>query len=223
MTDRTRARFRSAVAGVAALIALTSVAALIALIGLAAPAEAQRAAMGPPDWPCVQRLVPEIAWGTIWTGPSLDELDAEWWSDPEIGRTVRVAGARDTSEEEALERVRSFAGSIEEDRKEKLTLLFAGLFEIITRERTQTIEAIMRYSRGQVARLERVGEIVDSLEEARRDPDADRDEIEQLEQELHWERRVFEDRQGSLRALCLQPYLLEERLSRLVRTIRAEI
>jgi hypothetical protein len=204
-------RFRPAAAAVAALLAL------------AAPAEAQRAAGGPPDWPCVQRLVPDLAWGTIWTGPSLDELDAAWHSDPEIGRTVRRATARATSEEEAVETVRGYAESVEEDREEKLTLLFAGLFELITRERTQTIDAILRYSRGQVARLERVGEIVDRLEDARRDAGADPAEIERLEQELHWERRVFEDRQASLRALCIQPYLLEERLSRMVRAIRAEL
>jgi hypothetical protein len=196
---------------------------LAALIALAAPAEAQRAAGGPPDWPCVQRLVPELAWGTIWTGPSLDELDAAWHSDPEIGRTVRRATAREIGEEEAVETVRGYAESVEEEREEKLTLLFAGLFELISRERSQTIDAILRYSRGQVGRLERVGEIVDQLEEARRDPDTDPEEIARLEQELHWERRVFEDRQASLRALCLQPYLLEERLSRLVRAIQAEL
>jgi hypothetical protein len=203
--------------------AVTVTIALSALGLAAAPAKAQRAAAGPPDWPCVQRLVPELAWGTIWTGPSIDDLEEPWWSDPEIGRTVRVAGARATAADEALGIVRTYLEGVDGDREHKLTLLFAGIFEVISRERSQTIDAILRYSRGQVGRLERLGAIVDQLEEARRDADADPAEIERLEQELHWERRVFEDRQDSLRTLCLQPYLLEERLSRMVRAIHAEL
>jgi hypothetical protein len=215
MIEWTRARLRPAAVAVAATLA--------ALTMAAAPAAAQRAAAGPPDWPCVQRLIPELAWGTIWTGPPIDELEERWWSDPEIGRTVRTAGARDTASDEALEAVRSYLENVDGDREHKLTLLFAGIFEIISRERSQTIDAILRYSRGQVGRLERLGAIVDLLEEARRDPDAAPAEIERLEHELHWERRVFEDRQASLRTLCLQPYLLEERLSRMVRAIQAEL
>jgi hypothetical protein len=203
--------------------ALAAGMALAALTVAAAPAAAQRAAAGPPDWPCVQRLIPELAWGTIWTGPSIDDLEESWWSDPEIGRTVRVAGSRQTASDEALEVVRNYLESVDGDRDHKLTLLFAGIFELISRERSQTIDAILRYSRGQVGRLERVGKTVDQLEEARRDPNADPAEIEQLEHELYWERRVFEDRQAALRTLCLQPYLLEERLSRMVRAIQEEL
>ncbi len=203
-------------------IRIVSVAALAGLMSLTTPAHAQRAAQGPPDWPCVQRLVPDLAWGTIWTGPSIEELEEAWYRDPETRRIVRAAASRDTAQDEAIESVRRYAESIAEDREEKLTQLFAGLFEVISRERTQTIDAILRYSRGQVRQLERVGAIVDRLEEARADADADPAEVERIEHELHWERRVFEDRLAALRVLCMQPYLLEERLSRMVRAIRAE-
>lgn len=201
-------------------IRLACAGALAGLIALAAPAHAQRAAQGPPDWPCIQRLIPDLAWGTIWTGPSIEDLDEAWHRDPEIGRTVRAAASRETAAGEALDRVRSYVESVEENRETKLTQLFAGLFEVISRERSQTIDAIMRYSRGQVRQLERMGAVVDRLEEIRADQDADPAEVERVEQELYWERRVFEDRQAALRTLCMQPYLLEERLSRMVRTIQ---
>jgi hypothetical protein len=197
--------------------------ALMALIGLSPSAEAQRAAVGPPDWPCVQRLIPNLAPGAIWSGPPIDELDEDWWSDAEVGSIARFASARATRLDEAVERVREFAKGAEGDREYRFTLLFAGLFELISRERTRTIEAILRYSRGQVGRLERIGELVDELEAARSGQQADEARAAELEQEIFWERRVFEDRQGSLRALCEQPYLLEERLSRLVRAIQAEM
>jgi hypothetical protein len=197
--------------------------AVAALIATATPAEAQRAATGPPDWPCVQRLIPELDWTAIWSGPSIEELQEPWWSDDEVGATVRFAAARTTDSGAALERVEEFADGLSENREERLTLLFAGLFERIGRERSRTIDSIRRYARGQVVRLEKVGELVDQLEEARSDEGGDLERAQRLEQEIFWERRVFEDRQASLRALCDQPYLLEERLSRLVRVIQARL
>ncbi|MCC5808744.1 MAG: hypothetical protein JJU06_00115 [Ectothiorhodospiraceae bacterium] len=186
-------------------------------------AQAQRAATGPPDWPCVQRLIPELSWGTMWTGPSPEELDQEWWEDEEIGSVVRFATARRTSEDEAVARVREFVEQVETDRERRLTLLFAGLFQETNSERGRTIEAVRRFARGQVARLEVISEKVDRLEQLREDNDADYADIQQAEDELFWERRVFEMRQQSLQAVCDQPYLLEERLSRMVRVIQAEL
>lgn len=191
------------------------------LVGFSVPASAQRAATGPADWPCVQRLIPQLSPGALWTGPAIDELEADWWSDAEMGSVVRFASTRATDENDAVERVRAFVSEIEEDREARLTLLFSGIFERISRERSSSIEAIRRYARGQVGQLERIGGLVDELEQAR--SAGERADIERLEQEIFWERRVFDNRQASLRALCEQPYLLEERLSRLVRVIQAQL
>lgn len=196
---------------------------IVLVLGIVLPVQAQRAAHGPPDWPCVQRLIPEIAWGTIWTGPPIDELDQQWWEDREIGRIVRYATDRKTSREDAVQRVREFAGSLETDREHRLTLLFAGLFELINRERSRTIEYIRSYSRGQVARLQAIAEMVDELEELRESRSGREDRIAQLEYDLHWEQHAFETRQQSLRAICEQPYLQEEKLSRMVRVIQNEM
>lgn len=196
--------------------------ALIVMLGVAPPTHAQRAATGPPDWPCVQRLIPELSWGTVWAGPSLDELEREWWDDEEVASVVRYATARETDDDAALQRVRDFVESTadDDDREERLTLLFAGLFERIDRERGRTIERIRGASRAQVARLETLSEMVDRLEERRGEEDPAQDEIERLEQELHWEKRAFEMRQQTLPAMCEKPYLLEEQLGRMVRVIR---
>ena len=187
-------------------------------------AEAQRAAHGPPDWPCVQRLIPELGAGSIWAGPPIDELDMEWWEDEEVARVVRFATARETPVTEALERVNAFIETVEEDELEtRLTLLFAGLFREINQERSRTIEAVRRYARGQVGRLERISGLVDELEQLRGSNGAEPAAIERLEQELFWERRLFHDRQTAMRALCSQPYILEERLGRFVGTIHARL
>ena len=187
------------------------------------PAQAQRAAHGPPDWPCVQRLIPEIAWGTIWTGPSIDDLEQDWWDDEEVARVVRYATDRKTSQEDAVERVRDFVATLEEDenREQRLTLLFAGLFELINRERSRTIDYIRSYARGQVARLESIGELVDELEQLRESGSGEQERIARIEYDLHWEQHTFQTRQQSMRALCEQPYLQEEKLSRMVRVIQS--
>jgi hypothetical protein len=208
----------------ARLPALAVAAALPLLLTLSAPTLAQRAAHGPPDWPCVQRLIPELTAATIWTGPPIDGLETDWWDDGELARVVRFSAARETSPEAAVERVEEYIAGLDEDeREEQLTLLFAGLFQELGRERSRTIEAVRRYSRGQVGQLEQISTLVDRLEEARSGNDVPPEDVERLEQELFWQRRVFQDRQGSLRALCQQPYLLEERLGRLVRVITANL
>ena len=190
-------------------------------------ARAQRAATGPPDWPCVQRLVPELAWGTIWTGPSPEALTRSWWEDEEVGRVVRFATARATPRDEALQRVRDFVAQVasqpQADREERLTMLFAGLFERIDRERSRVIERIRSAARGQVTRLDQLASMVDELEALRASSEAKGADIEQLRQELHWEQRTFQKRQQLLPVLCEKPALLEEELSRMVRAIRTEL
>ncbi|MCC5884289.1 MAG: hypothetical protein JJU25_16855 [Halomonas sp.] len=186
--------------------------------------EAQRAAAGPPDWPCVQRLIPELSWGTIWTGPSPEELEQAWWEDEEVGRVARFAISRSTPEAQALERVREFVESVseeasEEEAEQRLTLLFAGLFELTNRERRRTIDGIRSASRAQLARLGTISAMVDELEERRAEEGADAAEVEHLSEALFWEQRTFQQRQQALPAMCEQPYLLEEKLSRMVRTI----
>lgn len=191
----------------------------LALSGMAR-VEAQRIAVDPPDWPCEQRLIPELAWGTIWTGPSLDELEQRWWEDEEVGRVARFATSRETPDSQAMERVRDFVASVADDEAERrLTLLFAGLFELTDRERRRVIDSIRRASRAQLARLDIISGMVDELEARRADPEADDAEIERLSEELFWERRTFERRQQGLPAMCEQPVLLQETLSRMVRVI----
>ena len=191
-------------------------------------AEAQRAAAGPPDWPCVQRLIPELAWGTLWTGPSLDELEQEWWEDDEIARVARFAISRSTPEEQALSRVSEFVESIDPSdaaAEQRLTQLFAGLYELTNRERRRTIDRIRGASRAQMARLDTISGMVDELETQRSNADSttDQTEADRLAEALFWEQRTFQHRQQALPALCEQPYLLEEQLSRMVRVIMARM
>lgn len=194
---------------------------LITTLAFNETALAQRAAAGPPDWPCVQRLIPELSWGTLWSGPSPETLEQAWWDDAAVGRVVRFATARRTPPADALARVREFVAENDGDER-RLTLLFAGLFERMNHERSRTIEGIRSAARAQVARLEEVSSLVDELESLRDSENARQDDITQAEKALHWERRTFQMRQQALPALCEKPYLLEEQLGRMVRLIEEQ-
>ena len=53
------------------------------LLLLAAGITAAAGAAGQdPDWPCVQRKVPELSLGQIWNGPELPEAAKDWQKDP---------------------------------------------------------------------------------------------------------------------------------------------
>ncbi len=60
--------------------------AVIALAGavLLFRGAAGAAASEDPDWPCVQRLMPEISPATVWGGPPLDDAAPAWRETPAI-------------------------------------------------------------------------------------------------------------------------------------------
>ena len=41
-----------------------------------------------PNWPCIQRKMPEISTGMVWAGPAVLEGDRRWRESPEIADLV---------------------------------------------------------------------------------------------------------------------------------------
>nr|WP_298412098.1 hypothetical protein [uncultured Halomonas sp.] len=214
-------------------LSLSRVSATLLLVSFLAPpsiANAQYPGAEPLDWPCEQRLIPALAWGSLWDGPSPDALEQQWWEDEEVGAVVRYATARETPRDAAIARVRRFAENVasgqrsaDQNAEQRLTLLFAGLFERIDRERSRVIAIIRSAARAQVARLDRMSMMIDRLEAPNASETASEDAIERLQEALYWERQTFRMRQQALPAFCEKPYLLEESLSRMVRDIRSRM
>ena len=50
-----------------------------------------------PDWPCVQRKVPELSLAQVWTGPELPAAASRWANDKEIAALVAELSARRTT------------------------------------------------------------------------------------------------------------------------------
>ena len=176
-----------------------------------------------PDWPCVQRLVPSLSAGQIWRGPPIDEFGGQWPGDPEIVSLVDAVTSRRVPIDEAVDRTDAFASGLDAAQTERLTVLFAGIFQRIDESRTSSITAIKRYSRAQRTKVDAISAELAELEELRKEPAKNAERIQDLAGSIEINRRIFADRHQALRPLCEQPVLMEERLGALARAIMAHL
>ena len=191
----------------------------VAVLWLLASARPLAAAGEDPDWPCVQRLVPEIAPGMIWAGPQLDALAGD--TVPAVDALASELAARRVPLKEAEAQVEEFASSLAGEQKdEQLTRLFGRTLEIINRDRSSIIQGIKKYARGQRALADRIAARNEALVTLAADRVLERDA---LRAERDWDLRVYEDRRSSLRYLCEQPVLLEQRAFALARAIAGHL
>jgi hypothetical protein len=190
---------------------------LAALLGGIVPAAAATGENS--DWPCVQRLVPEIAPGMIWAGPPLDTVAGE--PSPAIDDLAAELAARRVPLEQAEAQVADFAKTLANEQKdEQLTRLFARTLGIINGDRGSIIQGIKKYARGQRTLAETITEKNERLSELPKDEVVARDT---LIAERDWDIRIYDDRERSLTYLCEQPVLLEQRAFALARTIASHL
>jgi hypothetical protein len=173
-----------------------------------------------PDWPCIQRKVPELSIGQIWTGPDLPPEGAGWSNDEVLARLVEELAARRLPLSQAQQRVRAYRDGLpQEQRAQRIAMLVQGLFDTMNRERSHVISGIARYAhrqRDMAADLRRESAAVDAL---RTKPDANGNEIAARSEQLVFRTRIFQERVQSLTYVCEVPTLIEQRLYALVRTL----
>lgn len=198
-------------------------AALLAIALFVTSGSALAADFSDPDWPCVQRKVPKLWVGQMWSGPPIEETDLKAWRDvPDVAALAPVLAVRRTSDADAETLVSDFAESAGEARADKLRLVFAGAFTLISRERSEIIGGIGRYARTQTALSQAIEATQNQLTElqAIENPDFDtQDRIEEIEDKLIWDTRIYKDRQQSLTYVCETPVILEKRAFALARMI----
>ena len=122
-----------------------------------------------PDWPCIQRKVPELSLGQIWNGP---ELPARRKRLVE-GSGHRGAGRRNWPRGACQLPTRKRKSAIlrpilpaDDAAKDRMAMLVQGLFDHMNAERSQVISGIARYARKQLelaARLRKEASEVDAL------------------------------------------------------------
>ncbi len=191
-------------------------------------ASALTAGSGDPDWPCVQRKIPELSAGMMWAGPPLDENAKALSQDDGNIRTLAARlAARRTTLEEAAKLIKSFAATQEADvRTQKLTGLFAAVFASINSERRQIMNGIVKYARKQKVLAGTVRQIRVEFSDAlktKTKTEAGRKKRRELEQKLSWQSRIYEERAQSLRYVCESPVILEQRAFAIGREIAGHI
>lgn len=180
-----------------------------------------------PTWPCVQRKVLRLGVGQMWAGPPISDEDLKAWrQDFEAAALAPVLAARRTSDEEVARKISELVERLSENRNRTLSLVFAGVFDLIEHERTEIIAGIGRYAKTQIALSQAIETDQNRLTDMRASEPLDiaaQDQIEALEDKILWDTRIFKDRQQSLSFVCETPVILERRAFALARIIQAEL
>jgi hypothetical protein len=176
-----------------------------------------------PDWPCVQRLVPELAVATYWTAAPAPQ-GVDWHSDPAVAHIVETVAPRSVLAEQGVAALKAFAAGLPPNaRAAALAETFAGLVDEINHQRDEVIERIKELVRRQRAVGDLVGRISTELQAVPADATgadaARRDEIVQRRALVV---RSFEDAQRTIRYACDVPVALEARLGAYARALQAQ-
>lgn len=173
------------------------------------------------DWPCAQSRTPTISAAAIWAGPDIAQAGA-WDDDSDAAALAQKLASRRTPLEEVDPSLDDFAAKAGTEKDVRLTRVFAGVLELINRDRSRLIAGIVRYAQGQnklAAKLKQESNAVADAQEA------DAPEKSQQEQQaaLQWDKRIFEERSRSLTYVCEEPGLLEKRVFEIARRIQEKL
>ncbi|WP_428541048.1 hypothetical protein [Profundibacter sp.] len=187
------------------------------------PYAAMAATFDDPDWPCIQRKVPDISVAQMWAGPEITDAVLELEKDSQITQLAARLALRRVSLDEAEQLITDYAAGLEEKRNDMLTALFAKTFAHISAERKSVMSGISRYAHKQAGlsgQIEQRRETLAALQ-AKTPPDLDRQE--ELQDNLAWDERIFNERRQSLTYVCETPTILEQRIFAIARAIQSHL
>jgi hypothetical protein len=196
---------------------------LLALISLAfAGAAAAQTPPQPsqPDWPCRQVRVPELAIASVWTGPPLDDAMKHWRDDQTVADLVVRLAQRRTPLDEAEALIAQFAKSAGDKRKQRLTTLFAGVYERMNDERRDVVNGLDRFGRRLKGMAEKAREETQTMRDLQDQTPPDAEAIRTASEALQWRLRLFEEQRRMVGYVCESPALIEQRFGVLARAIQ---
>ena len=163
-----------------------------------------------PDWPCIQVYIEELSWGSIWTGPPLDDNSSKWSDDEQLNLLTKKLMNKRTKETEGIKELNVY---IKKNKSpEKLTKLFHGLFDRTNDVWKKRNAKLLSFGKRQRLTSEKISSKLAKIKELSKDFEKNKEEIEKLELEQFWDVRRFEDRRALSDSLCEQPRFFEKRL-----------
>jgi hypothetical protein len=197
---------------------------LCLLVAVAGPVDRSLAADPRyPDWPCAQAKVPEISLAAVWNGPALDDTASKWKDDVKVSALIPRLAARRTPLEEAEKMVIEFLSESAAEKTERGKLLFAGLFDTLTAERSLMMNGLERVTRKQREAADRIRTDTLALQALQNAPAPDQAKIDELSNHLVWETRIFEDRLRVIKFVCEVPTAIDQRLFAFGRVIQQQM
>ena len=177
------------------------------------------------EWPCDQVLQPQLSIGSMWEGPDTTDAAKVWQNNEQVRALVERVAPRRVPVADAKSEIHRFALGVTADKQKILTEVFAGLFETINQDRSSIIRGIKRYHGRQEALAKDIEDktaALDGLDVASTDQAVQQKRLD-MQTELNWETRIFDDRSRLLPAVCEQPVLLEQRLYQLSHAVMDEM
>ena len=163
-----------------------------------------------PDWPCIQVLIKELSWGSIWTGPPLDDNSLKWKDDEKLVSLAKKIMNKKTKEEQGIAELKKYIDK--NNSSSELTKLFHALFDTTNDIWRIRINKLINFGKKQRLTSEKIADKLVRIKELSKEYEKNKDEIEKLEQEQFWDVRRFEDRRSISDSLCEQPRFFEKRL-----------
>jgi hypothetical protein len=176
-----------------------------------------------PGWPCIQRKVPVLSAGQMWAGPQVTGEAIKLGRSPVISALASKLALRRVSLEEAEVMIAEFADGLQDGHNSQITALFSRVFDIINDHRTRLISGIGRYAKKQAGLSEGIEQRRDAIGELEAAGEPDLDRIEELQDFLTWDERIFKERSQSLAYVCETPVILEQRLFALARIMQSHL
>jgi hypothetical protein len=195
---------------------------LVLLVGTLLAGVSAMAAAAPrntdPDWPCQQVKVGELSVASFWSGPAVDPAATNWQQDATVAALVGTVTQRRLPMDQAVDRIAVFAKAT--DKQRTLPLLFAGVFDVLNRERETVINGLDRFGQRQKVLAENLRQEGEDLRAAQTAQPPDGTKVAELTQRLLWDQQFFETRRQSLHYACDVPTTIEQRLYGLAKAIQ---
>ena len=162
------------------------------------------------DWPCIQVLIKELSWGSIWTGPPLDEDSSKWRNNDQLRSFSQKLMIRKTKQEDGIKELKRYIKKNSSLKDSKL--LFHALFDTTNEIWKKRVEKLLQFGKRQRKNAKEISDKLVKIKKLSDNPEPNKEELKELEEERFWDVRRFEDRRALSDALCEQPRYYEKRL-----------
>ena len=174
----------------------------------------------PKKWPCDQVYNPKLNLSSIWQGPSIDKAIKDWWKDDTVIEYVNQLADPVLEEEKGIELIEEFAkkhtyfGILKKgDRDEKMTFLFAGLYQKAKDRRSRQYVGIIKFVERQESLRKAIGSASKQIRKLRKEKVNQEDKrYVDANSQLEWNTRVFDQRTKLTEYICEEPVFNTQRL-----------